>query len=211
MALERDLLELTAEELEQDGYTVLLDPSSSMLPSQFRDLHPDAIAIGKQPHLLIEVAYGDQRSSDRVQQFQNAIRGNKEWALHLVYSGNKPSGELTALTLLEIVEPIQRIQGVAEKDARAALLMCWATLEALARALLPKAFPRAQTPGRIVERLAGFAYITPSTAVFLRSMALKRNEFIHGQLLTSVHLGEISKFIAILESLVSEARAEGLR
>lgn len=205
-----DLLRFAAAKLERDGYTVLLEPSGSLLPVEFKDLRPDGIALGKEPRLLIEIAHGEPGSSERVRRLQDAVRGKKDWGLHLVFGAHTPEGHITTLALKDISDSIRRIEAVAREDSRAALLMCWASLEALARALQPKTFSRAQTPGRITELLAGVAYVPASDAEFLRKMAAKRNELAHGQLLTLVNSAEIARFLEVLESLVSESSAEGV-
>src|SRR4051812_12341812 len=89
----------------------------------------------------------------------------------------------------EIV-PIETIKGVlgdAEKLLKAeqfpaALLLCWAAFEAFARNQLQSTFARPQTPGRIVEILAGDGILTPTEADKLRLLARQRNNFIHGAL-----------------------------
>jgi hypothetical protein len=208
---ETDLLRFAAAKLKDSGYTVILDPSSSVLPSELRDLRPDGIAIGKKPYLLIEVAREGERSLQRVQGLQRAIRGNQDWRLHLILEGGVDLDELDASRLVEISATFHRIRLVANEDARAALLMCWACLEALARALDPKSFGRPQTPGRIVERFASFAYIGASEAEFLRTMAQKRNKFVHGQLSTPVSQVEIEKFISILENVLEAGKRQGVQ
>ena len=55
-------------------------------------------------------------------------------------------------------------QIAAEGHIEPAMLMAWATFEALARALLTKQFGRPQTPGRLVQTLAAEGYLTPSEA-----------------------------------------------
>src|SRR5882757_9550122 len=121
MATERDLLTLAREKLEREGYTVVLEPPSGALPAEFAQLRPDAIAVGKEPNLLIEVASGGKRSAERVQQIQRALRGRKDWQLHLVYGGAQVSDKFSALPLAEISRSIKSIGEVAKVDTRAAL------------------------------------------------------------------------------------------
>ena len=46
---EADLLALAAEQFAEEGYTVVREPGANSLPAPLRELHPDAIAIGKRP------------------------------------------------------------------------------------------------------------------------------------------------------------------
>ena len=210
MANEREILRLEAERLEQDGYTVALEPSPAVLPEEFKSLRPDAVAVGKEPRLLIEVISGDPESSARAQKTREIISGSPGWKLHIIYLGAKPSTKLSPFRCRKSTKPSIRCRQSRPKIQKQLLMVCWACLEALARALQPGTFSRAQTPGRIVEQLAGISYVTASTAEFLRRMAGKRNEFVHGQLLTEVDLKDIDRFLAILHSLVEEARAENV-
>jgi hypothetical protein len=179
-----------------------------VLPEAFRGIRPDAIAVGKEPRLLVEIISGDRQSSEKIEMVRELVARNPGWKLHVVYIGRESPNELSPLPLVEIRRTIDQISSVASKDTRAGLMMCWASLEALARALQPGTFPKPQTPGRIVEQLAGIAYVTASVAEFLRSMGRKRNEFVHGQLRTEIDSKDIDNFLAILRSLVEEAQAE---
>lgn len=83
-----------------------------------------------------------------------------------------------------------------------ALLMSWATLEALGRTLLPERLVRPQTPGRLVEVLATDGYVTPSEADRLRELARVRNRLIHGGLQVKIASKDIKAFRGILKGLL---------
>ena len=89
-----------------------------------------------------------------------------------------------------------------------ALVMAWATFEAIGRALLPEQFQRPQTPGRLVEVLGSGGYITPEEADTLRAAIAIRNAVVHGQLNSTVDQKMLQGFIAILKTLVKLLPAE---
>lgn len=199
--VDADILKLAATSLEADGYTVLLEPSASILPDPLKGLQPDGIAIGKKPFLVIELTREGAQSLARVQKLHDAIRGDSEWQLHLLFTGGKPS-EMDTLPLAYIKDTVHNIEGVAKEDARPALLMCWAYLEALARSLEPKSLSRPQSAIRVVEQLASLGYVGPADAAFLREMSEKRNKLAHGQLTIVVAQSEVAQFIRIIDDII---------
>ncbi|WP_158813859.1 hypothetical protein [Methylocapsa sp. S129] len=203
---EADLLRFAAEELRESGYTVVLEPSPSSLPAMLKDLRPDGIAIGKKPFLFIEVTREGDRDAERIHKLQQAIRGAEDWRLHLILNREVRYAALETPRLEDIRATLGRIRRVADEDIGASLLMCWACLEALSRAIEPRSFARPQAPGRLVERLASAGHIVASEAQFLRSMIQKRNELVHGQLATIVNPEQVEQFIDLLEHLLAAQR-----
>jgi hypothetical protein len=201
---EADLLRFAAEELRERGYTVVIEPSPSTLPVALKDLRPDGIAIGKKPYLLIEVTRDDDRNAGRVRKLQQAIRESEDWRLHLILNRDAHEKSLAAPRLEDIRATLGRIERIARQDAGAGLLMGWACLEALSRAIEPRNFARPQAPARLVERLASEGHVVASEAKFLRSMIQKRNELAHGQLATIVESDEVEQFVALLGRLLAE-------
>jgi hypothetical protein len=197
-----DILKLAAASLEASGYTVYLQPAPSILPKELGSLRPDAIAIGKKPNLVLELTREGRKYLERVERLQKAISGNKDWQLQLLFTGAKPSEEFDTLPLAYIGNTLDHIVSVAKEDARPALLMCWAYFEALARSLEPKSFAKPQSPGRVVEQLASMGYIGAKDADFLRSMAEKRNKFVHGQLSIIVKIEDIQRFIELIKGVI---------
>ena len=95
---------------------------------------------------------------------------------------------------------------VANGHVGAAMVLAWATLEALGRALISERFERPQTPGRIVQVLAEEGHITPTEADHLRVLAKKRNRFVHGGLQTRITKTELIRFADILDALLDMLR-----
>jgi uncharacterized protein YutE (UPF0331/DUF86 family) len=101
-----------------------------------------------------------------------------------------------------INESIQRVIDLMDAGHRLpALVMAWATFEAVGRALLPDQFQRPQTPARLVEVLGSEGYITPEEADTLRAASAIRNAVVHGQLDSTVNQKMLESFVTILNTL----------
>jgi len=138
-----------------------------------------------------------------------------DWDLRVYYA--RPSderGSLEVVSKAEINGSLATVGKLIELGERkAALLMSWATFEAIGRALLPKRFERPQSPGRLIEVLAMDGQLLPNEADTLRTLADLRNRLIHGKLDVEVPVEDLRKFIGILNSLakrLSRSRSRSL-
>lgn len=200
-----ELLAAASRQLSEQGYDVVREPSRYLLPDQLRHFRPDAIAIGRDPKLVVEIARERPADAERVERLQQALKEMPDWHLHLVLDRASTDPELARVTDNEIASTLDQSLAVAEVDTRAALPMAWAALEALGRQRRPHEFSRAQSPERIVERLAFEGIIIPSDAAFLRSMARSRNAFVHGDLRQAVSLDQVVRFVGLLRELTISA------
>jgi len=203
---EIELLERIAPELEAEGYEVFLQPNKPLIPQFLGDFVPDAIARRADKNLVIEVLMGPHRSSAKVDRLNALLRGHHDWELRLVSVDQRTPQPIPRVqdqaTILEQISEVRAI--AASGRTKPALLLAWATFEALARAALPDRFQRAQTPGRLVEVLASEGVLTPSEADFARALAVRRNELIHGELQVAVSADELARFVALLETVADQ-------
>lgn len=202
---EAEILEATARSLEEQGYDVFLRPDSSFLPPSLRLLQPDGIAIREEDKLIIQIAQEGPSDAKKVAELQSALRAEPGWKLHLVVGLLPSSSWISLVDEVDIAKVISRASNLIGVETSAALLMAWAALEALGRKRMPNEFAKPQSPGRIVERMASEGMITPSEAAFLRTMAQKRNAFIHGDLMQSIGPEEVRRFLDILHDLLQPA------
>ena len=196
------LLDAATRSLREEGYTVIVEPGASLLPEPLARLKPDAIAVGKTPNLVVEIAAESPSSAAKVQALQEELRNFPDWKLRLVVSRTTNGQELATISDGEISDLLQRMLEIGEMDPRAALLMGWAALEALSRQRKPEEFSRPQSPGRIVESFASQGIVTPTEAAFLRRMASKRNAFIHGDLRQDVTVEDVRQLGNAINSLI---------
>ncbi|HEY8573246.1 hypothetical protein [Phenylobacterium sp.] len=182
---ERAALDQYEPRWEAEGYRVIRHPGADVIPEFLGRFQPDAIAVGREPKLLIEVIRkGAPHAEEKVRRLKALIGDRTDWQLEVLYSGEEERGVAPA-DADDISRLLVTVRHLAVNEPRAALLMAWAGLEALARRLEPQRAVRPQTPGRVVELLAGAGYIAPSEAHLLRAAADVRNKLIHGDL--SVH------------------------
>lgn len=201
---ETDILEATARSLEEKGYDVFFDPASPLLPPELRALRPDGIATGREPKLVIEIAQESASDAQRIANIQRILRSFPEWKLHLVVGFASQAADLPQINAADISAVVDRAALLAQDETQAALLMAWAAMEAVARARMPEAFSKPQSPGRIIEIMAAEGSIAPSDAAFLREMAAKRNAFLHGGLKQRVATSEIQTFLTIVRNLITQ-------
>lgn len=202
-ATEAEIFSATARKLAEQGYDVISEPTAALLPDALKAFRPDGIAIGKEPKLVIELASEGPQSSKRIAQLQEALKELAGWKLHLVVSASLALSEIPTADEASILLNIDRARKLLVHEPQAALLIAWATLEALSRSRRPAEFARAQSPGRIIERLATEGIITASEANSLRKLAVKRNAFIHGDLTQAVDPEELASFMQIIAKLVN--------
>lgn len=205
---EQDALQRTAADLIEEGFEVFEHPRAPLIPKFLGGYQPDLIAIRGDKRLVIEIKGLSPSSNDKIKKLAQLFQGQKDWEFRVVWIEPASRIKDNALPILSREQIRISLQEVRKLKTRghteSALLLSWATFEAVARAMLPSRFGRPQTPGRVVEVLAGEGYITPSEADNLRDLAEIRNKFIHGGLQTKVDKDNITVFVEILEVLIKE-------
>ena len=205
----RQIIEQLTPQLEADGYTVYLEPPRQLLPAFMRGYIPDAIALRSKgfeqfrKNLAIEVKVEGPSAKTGVEELERRFADAGDWELRVYYA--RPAGRTGSIPPM----PREAIDGalssiealVATGQLQAALLLCWATFEALGRALTPEKFERPQSPGRLVEALANDGLVTPSEADALRGLSKVRNQLIHGALDQQIRGQDLSEFVEILTTL----------
>ena len=137
---------------------------------------------------------------------------NPDWELR-VYQLSSLTGQksISAPTHQSIEQAIREISELnASGHSTAAMMMSWATLEAIGRKLLPAELSRAQPAARLVEVLAAKGLITPTEADVLRHAGKLRNAIVHGDLDTRVsgeQVGELTMPLRALADLLPQAEA----
>jgi len=203
---ELEMLRRLVPELEAEGYEVYLHPKRPLIPSFFRKFSPDAIALRDDKNLVIEVLHKSPQASERLKRITALLRGQDKWQLRVVWVAPTSAQESLQVQNIDAMEgriaEVRQLAGAGNLEP--AMLIAWATFEALARALVPSQFALAQTPGRLVQVLAGEGYITPTEADQLRTLADKRNRLIHGELQVRVSEAELDSFAVILETILQQ-------
>jgi uncharacterized protein YutE (UPF0331/DUF86 family) len=204
------VLEDIVPELEAEGFEVITCPPRRRLPPFLQSYSPDAIARREDKNLAIEVLRKGAPSEKNLDRLRQLLAGHRDWELRVYWINPANTPEpIEPASAKDIAKSIELIEGLGRESLFApALVMAWATLEGLGRALLPDRFPRPQTPGRLVEVLAGEGYVTPSEADRLRPLAKVRNQLIHGGLRARVGSKDIESFTSVLRTLLELLQSE---
>lgn len=200
---EAEVIESLLPRYQAEGFDVYVNPSPSILPPFMQTYRPDAIALKKDKKIAIEVVGSTARSEQKIKTLQSLFADHDDWELRVFYASPVSSDKLLEIVSIPAInESIQRVIELRkEGHSLPALVMAWATFEAVGRALLPDRFQRPQTPARLVEVLGSEGYITPEEADTLRAASAIRNAVVHGQLDSVVDQKMLEGFVAILKTL----------
>lgn len=187
----------------QQGYTLVREPSAEQLPGFLRDFQPDAIAIGVKPSLAIEVLRSRGRSADtKVRQLQSLFKGRDDWRLEVVYVS--PDGvPLQSVTRKDIESALRQVRHLVQREPRAALLLAWAALEAVARTLQPELASRSLPPNSLVDLLISHGHLPQTESGRLRRLGEIRNLLAHGQINEASSVEDVCYLVDTAERLLA--------
>ena len=209
---EAEVIESLLPRYQAEGFDVYVNPSPSILPPFMQTYRPDAIALKKDKKIAIEVVGSNVQSVQKLKSLQSLFAEHGDWELVVFYASPVASDRLLEIASISAInDSIQRVVDLSEAGhLLPALVMAWATFEAIGRALLPDQFQRPQTPARLVEVLGSEGYITPEEADTLRAASAIRNAVVHGQLDSKVDRMMVEGFVAILKTLAKLLPAKDL-
>jgi uncharacterized protein YutE (UPF0331/DUF86 family) len=199
------LLETLLPQYQAEGFEVFLNPSPSILPPFMHEYRPDAVALRPDRKIAIEVVRPSETSSRKVQDLKSLFAPHSDWELRVFYVSSSASEKsLDVVSPQAIRNSIDRVRMLKSAGhLLPALIMAWATLEGVGRALLPESLKRPQTPRRLVEVLAEAGYVTPEEADLLRAEISLRNEAVHGRVDLIVDENQLDGFLEVLETLIA--------
>jgi uncharacterized protein YutE (UPF0331/DUF86 family) len=203
--IENVVLERLVPDLESQGYDVFVHPNKQMVPPFLGAYAPDVIALRDDKNLVIEIKHRSGRAENLLKDLAKRFEGQNRWEFRIVWINPSESKDGLALQSREAIsmrlEEIARLLDAGFIDP--AMLMSWATFEAIGRKLMPKEFARPQSPGRLVQILATEGHITPDEGDVLRQLIDTRNRFIHGELTIAITRHQVEAFVRILCSLAN--------
>jgi uncharacterized protein YutE (UPF0331/DUF86 family) len=201
--IENVVLERLVPDLESQGYDVFVHPSRQIVPSFLGTYVPDLIALRDDKNLVIEIKHRGGRAENVLEDLAKRFEGQKQWEFRVVWINPSESRDEPRHQSREVIstrlKEISRLLDAGFVDS--AMLIAWATFEAIGRKLMPKEFARPQSPGRLVEVLAQEGHITPDEGDVLRQLVDMRNRFIHGELAIAISRPQVESFVKILSSL----------
>ncbi len=199
------ILERVQANLNAEGYRVVLQPDRYTLPDFLQDLSPDAVAFGERGNLVVEVVSRSNNTDQKLQRFRNALDGQPDWKLHTVWtSGHTVPPSPKQASRKSVQSSLRQITNLLESGfVQPAFLLCWATLEAVGRRLLPSELEKPQSPARLVEHLAAQGHLARAEVSTLKSWAQTRNKLVHGDLDLDISELETRKFSEIITRVSS--------
>ena len=206
-ASEYETLERLSQAWIGKGFQVLLQPRKNSVPDFLHSYRPDAILTKDGEKIIVEVVRkGQAHTEEKIERLKSLIEGHKGWRLEVVYSGEEVES-LERVQRQSIIDTVSSAEKLSVAEPRASLLLMWAALEATARNLFPNQTHRPQTPGRVIELLAGSGEVTPSEARILRNLMQLRNRVIHGELEAEVKQSDLQDMNQIARQLVERVKA----
>jgi uncharacterized protein YutE (UPF0331/DUF86 family) len=197
-----------------EGFTVVMHPSPSILPTFMGRYRPDAIALGPDKKIAIEIKGDSPAAKKAIPGISELFTQHPEWELR-VYYVPKYLGETdlkppTRRAVEAAIEEISELKAAGHLVP--AMMMACATLEAIGRKLLPEKLARPQPAAQLVEVLASEGLVTPIEADLLRRAVEMRNAVVHGELskvVTARRVDEVIASVRLLAALLPPARANG--
>ncbi len=194
------------------GYTVVRSPRPEQLPGFLGDHQPDAIAIGKEPGLIIEVVGTRSRADQgRAQRLHGVLKNRNDWRLEILYA--PAAGPLLrSVTAHEIRQTADRLRNPADADQRGSLLVGWAALEATTRILEPDQASEALSSGSLVELLVGMGYLEQGKLADLWRLGEMRDAIVHGQIDLEPGPEDIRRLLDLVDEVMTvlEHRAQAV-
>lgn len=207
---ERMTLARLRDDFEAKGYQFVADPSGDQLPDFLGSYRPDAIAIGQDDKVIIEVKQpGSRPVKIPSTSLSERIASQGGWRYLLVYAGQDPSEiiELSRPQKSQVDEALEETRRLKESGyTRAAMIECWSLLEALARRLYPADIRfslKPLSPMEVVERLAMDGQVSDADAKRLRALTSIRNSLVHGDLDARVRPDDVEYLLNKIEEINS--------
>jgi hypothetical protein len=205
-AREEQVLDFLQRRYEADGFSFIRHPTGQSLPDFLRHTQPDALAIGANQNIVIEVK-ASRRMRDRgtLAQMARLFENRRDWLFKIVYADD--------LTSTDDVLPIYGKEAIHKESVevrrlleagsvRAGFVLAWGLLESVVRRLGDGGFQRApKSANSIAEFLEREGLVSMEEARWLWEMASVRNAVVHGDLDREVHARDVEHLTSIAENL----------
>ena len=214
-ARERLVLNRLKESYEHQGFQFFIEPLPQMLPAFLQGFRPDAIALKPGENHIVEVKFGRSPGAERrLETVARLLSGHPEWQLKVFYESGRPEDlvRFSVPTARQVQEELAEAEQLARTGhAKAAFLLGWSVLEAIARTHAEHAGTASQrqySPALTVQSLEMGGLIDAETGRDLRSKAQLRNLAAHGELGTGVEVGDAEDLLRLVRRLSEEVGAD---
>lgn len=207
------LLGSLKKDADRHGWTFHAPPPKAMIPDFAEDYEPDALMITPEGGVMIAITTRSSLARNaRLAEIAQRVSEQPGWSFRVFYANTSDPPEPAAppSTVEEIASGITEVRALDETGhERAALVMGWATLEAIARLVMDRHGidqARPLSPIQAVQVLVQEGYLDDEDAGRLRSLARVRNEIVHGRLGTAISRKDVTGLIANLEAMAGALR-----
>lgn len=212
---EAAILERLRDRYERQGYQFFARPARELIPDFLGDLHPDAIALKPDDRLIIEVRLKPPppEATARLAEIARKVATQPGWRFTVLVEDKAPDGALRVRrsSRQEIERQLAEAATLADGGhARAAFILAWAVLEAVARASRSTRSDRPLPPMQTIQDLAMHGLIEDDAADRLRGMLAVRNAVAHGDFSVAVEPAAVRFLIELIGKLVPGLKGAAL-
>lgn len=205
-------------EAERRGWTFHAEPSKDIIPAFLDDYQPDAIILTPEGGTVIEIAdRQDLAQKGLLAGIARRVSAQRGWSFRAFYANPSDQADdpVRSATPEDVVSGIEEARSLLDAGhERAALVMGWATLEAMARLVMARLVmgdARMDPTGslsamQVVQILVQEGYVSDEDALRLRAMLRLRNDVVHGGLRTTIPREEVARLIEDLEAISSDLK-----
>ncbi|TXN43690.1 hypothetical protein [Methylobacterium sp. WL7] len=205
------LLGRLQKDAEKRGWKFYIQPSPQVIPEFLKGYRPDALGIGPDGGVVIEIkARRHDAQGESLAKIANLVEAQKGWEFRVFYVAPpvEVRTDLSAPTASELASGIAEARTLLESGhERAALVIAWSLLEAIARLVTPQGETtraRPLSPVQAVQTLAEMGYLKEVDARRLRELTSLRNAVVHGGLKTVVPANDVAQLICDLETITHD-------
>ncbi len=207
---EGDLLDSVRAGYERRGFRVIVEPSKADVPAFLGQHRPDAVALGPEGGVIIEVKRdGGRTNRASLGTLARLVEQHPGWTLEVIYVRERPdeAQKLSPSSRAEIARQIDEAEALlAETHLHAALVIGWAALESQLRAATSMedgSVQRPFSPAQLVERPAMDGFVDTASARRLRAISAVRNAVVHGDFSAPIADADVSWLLAQARGLSS--------
>jgi len=205
---EKVTLERLRKNFEVKGYQFIEKPTGDQVPDFLRGYIPDALALGPNENIVIEVKRRRARASDiTLAHLAQRVSAQDGWRFIVIYPG-EDAGDAVKLKRAGRTEIDQALNDARSLEAsgfhRHAFVAIWSILEALARRLHLEGKTSLfgpLSPIQVVQRLAMDGYVGSEDAKRLQRLISLRNLAVHGDLNVDVSSEDIAFILKRAEEI----------
>jgi uncharacterized protein YutE (UPF0331/DUF86 family) len=204
---ERRVLDALQQNYEARGFSFFKYPSRELIPEFLGDYTPDAIALGPNGNIVIEVKSSPRATAGfPAAQIAERFRNQSGWKFELIFAeeANFEDNSIPPASKELILRQLAEIRALAATGhERAAFILAWGALEAAARISLSGPLHQPMTATSLVEFLEREGLVSSATARRLRNLINARNAIVHGDLSRKTVQKEVLFLVRCIEGVLS--------